>query len=131
LKRRPAKHNQGFDGSTSVTEKAVNFKIGVQRVRLNLCKSGFGAAHGARVYWLEHRRIGPEWPSQERKSNCRCIVAFRDIADFSDAEPTSDAFALSEFHPQPPLPGKFLILPRKMIIFGAGCLRLAAPSILG
>ena len=60
MKRRPAEHNQGFDGSTSVTEVAVNFKIGVQRVWLNLCKSGLGAAHRARVYRLEHLRLGSE-----------------------------------------------------------------------
>ena len=28
----------------------MNFKIGVQRVWLNLCKSGLGAAYRARVY---------------------------------------------------------------------------------
>ena len=60
VKRWCAKHNQGFGGSTSVTEVAVNFKIGVQRVRLNLCKSGLGAAYRARVYRLEHGRLGFE-----------------------------------------------------------------------
>ena len=60
LKRRPAKHNQGFDGSTSATEIAVNFKFGVQRVWFNLCKSGLRAAYRARVYRLEDRRLGSE-----------------------------------------------------------------------
>ena len=60
LKRRPAKHNQGFDRSTSVTEIAVNFEIGVQRVWFNLCKSGLRAAYRARVYRLEDRRLGSE-----------------------------------------------------------------------
>ena len=60
LKPRFAKRNQGFGGSASVTEVAVNFKIGVQRVRLNLCKSGLGTAYRARVYRLEHRRLGSE-----------------------------------------------------------------------
>ena len=49
LKRRFAKRNHGFSGSASVTEVAMNFKIGVQRVRLNFCKSGLGAAYRARV----------------------------------------------------------------------------------
>lgn len=49
LKRRCAKRNDGFCGSTSATKVAVNFKIGVQRVGLNLCKSGLGAAYRARV----------------------------------------------------------------------------------
>jgi len=31
----------------------VNFKIHVQRVGFNLCKSGLGAADWARVFWLE------------------------------------------------------------------------------
>ena len=60
MKRRPAKHNQGFDRSTSVTEIAVNFKIGVQRVWFNLCKSSLRAAYRARVYRLEDRRLGSE-----------------------------------------------------------------------
>ena len=34
----------------------MNLKIGVQRVGLNLCKSGLGAAYWARVSWLEHER---------------------------------------------------------------------------
>jgi hypothetical protein len=34
----------------------VNLKIGVQRVGLNLCKSGLGAAYWARVSWREHER---------------------------------------------------------------------------
>jgi len=38
----------------------VNFKFGVQRVRLNLCKNGLGAAHRARVCRLEYRRLGFE-----------------------------------------------------------------------
>ena len=49
LKLRFAKRNQGFGGSASVTKVAVNFKIGVQRVGLNLCKSGLGAAYRAGV----------------------------------------------------------------------------------
>jgi len=49
LKSRFAKRNQGFGGSASVTKVAVNFKISVQRVGLNLCKSGLGAAYRARV----------------------------------------------------------------------------------
>jgi hypothetical protein len=49
-----AKHNQGFDGAAAVTKVSVNIKIDVQRVRLNLCKSGLGSAYRARVYWLEH-----------------------------------------------------------------------------
>ena len=60
LKRRPAKHNQGFDGPTSVTEVAVNFEFGVQRVWFNLCKSGLRAAYRARVCRLEDRRFGFE-----------------------------------------------------------------------
>jgi len=55
-----AKHNQRFYGSTLVTEVAVNFKIGVQGVRLNLCKSGLGSADRARVYRLEYGRLGFE-----------------------------------------------------------------------
>jgi hypothetical protein len=51
-----AKHNQGFYGPTPVTEVSVNFKIEVQRVRLNLRKSGLGAAYWARVSRLEHER---------------------------------------------------------------------------
>ena len=47
-KRRFAKCNQGFGGPALVTEVAVNFKIGMQRVRLNLCKSGLGSAYRAR-----------------------------------------------------------------------------------
>ncbi|MGA7312299.1 MAG: hypothetical protein WBX05_25480, partial [Pseudolabrys sp.] len=35
----------------------MNFKIDVQRVRLDLCKSGLGSAHRARVYRLEHSRL--------------------------------------------------------------------------
>ena len=38
----------------------MNFKFGVQRVRLNLCKNGLGAAHRARVCRLEYRRLGFE-----------------------------------------------------------------------
>jgi hypothetical protein len=34
----------------------VNLKFDVQRVGLNLCKSGLGAAYRARVSWLEHER---------------------------------------------------------------------------
>jgi len=34
----------------------VNLKIGVQRVGLNLCKSGLGAAYWAWVSWLKHER---------------------------------------------------------------------------
>jgi hypothetical protein len=49
LKLRFAKRNQGFGGSASVTKVAVNFKISVQRVGLNLCKSGLGAAYRAGV----------------------------------------------------------------------------------
>jgi hypothetical protein len=60
LKRRFAKRNQGFGGSASVTNVAVDFKIGVQRVRLNLCKSGLGAAYWARVYHLECWQHGLE-----------------------------------------------------------------------
>ncbi len=57
LKLRRAKHDQGFDGAAPVTDVSVNFKLGVQRVRLNLCKSGLGAAYGARVYRLELERL--------------------------------------------------------------------------
>ena len=53
LKRRRAKDNQGFDGPAPVTEVSVNFKVDVQRVRLNLRKRGFDAAYRARVYRLE------------------------------------------------------------------------------
>jgi hypothetical protein len=56
LKRRRATHNQGFDGSAPVTEISVNPKIYVQRVGLNLCKSGLGAAYWARISWLKHER---------------------------------------------------------------------------
>jgi hypothetical protein len=35
----------------------VNLKIDVQRVGLNLHKSGLGAAYGARVCWLEHEQL--------------------------------------------------------------------------
>ena len=38
----------------------MNFKFGVQRVRLNLGKNGLGAAHRARVCRLEYRRLGFE-----------------------------------------------------------------------
>ena len=34
----------------------MNLKIDLQRVGLNLCKSGLGAAYWARVSWLEHER---------------------------------------------------------------------------
>ena len=56
VKRRRATHNQGFDGSAPVTEVAVNLKIYVQRVGLNLCKGGLEAAYWARISWLEHER---------------------------------------------------------------------------
>ena len=49
LKPRSAKRHHGFGGPASVTKVAVNFKIGVQRVGLNRCKSGLGAAYRARV----------------------------------------------------------------------------------
>ena len=49
LKRRSAKRHHGFGGPASVTKVAVNFKIGVQRVGLNLRKSGLGAAYRARI----------------------------------------------------------------------------------
>jgi hypothetical protein len=52
-----AEHNQGFDGPTPVTEVSVNLKIEVQRVRLNLRKSGLGTAYWARVSRLEHARV--------------------------------------------------------------------------
>jgi hypothetical protein len=35
----------------------VNLKIAVQRVGLNLHKSGLGAAYWARVCWLEHEQL--------------------------------------------------------------------------
>src|SRR6202453_1128797 len=57
LKKREApraKHNQGFDGPAPVTKVSVNIKIDVQRVRLNLCKSGLSSTYRARVCWLEH-----------------------------------------------------------------------------
>ena len=60
LKPRAAKHNQRFDGSTSVTEVAVNFKIDVQGVRRDLCKSSLGAAYRTRVCRLEYGRLGFE-----------------------------------------------------------------------
>jgi hypothetical protein len=44
-----AKHNQGFDGTTPVTEVSVDLKIDVQRVGLILCKNGLGAAYRAWV----------------------------------------------------------------------------------
>jgi len=44
-----AKHNQGFDATTPVTEVSVDLKIDVQRVGLILCKNGLGAAHWAWV----------------------------------------------------------------------------------
>jgi hypothetical protein len=56
LKWQRAKHNQGFDGSAPVTKVSVNLKIYVQRVGLNLCKGGLGAAYWARICWLEHER---------------------------------------------------------------------------
>ena len=56
VKRRRATHNQGFDGSAPVTEVAVNLKIYVQRVGLNLCKGGLEAAYWARISRLEHER---------------------------------------------------------------------------
>jgi hypothetical protein len=49
LKRRRAKHHQGFDGPAPVTEVSVNLKVDVQRVRLDLCQRGLGAAYRARV----------------------------------------------------------------------------------
>jgi hypothetical protein len=42
-------HNQGFDWPAAVTKVSVNLKIDVQRVGLNLRKSGLGAAHRTRV----------------------------------------------------------------------------------
>jgi hypothetical protein len=51
-----AKYDQGFDGPAAVTEVSVNLKIDVQRVGLDLCKSGLGAAYWARVQWLEHEQ---------------------------------------------------------------------------
>ena len=38
----------------------MNFKFGVQRVRLNLGKNSLGAAHRARICRLEYRRLGFE-----------------------------------------------------------------------
>ena len=35
----------------------MNFEIGVQRVGLNLCKSGLGAAYRTRVLRPENRRL--------------------------------------------------------------------------
>jgi hypothetical protein len=43
------KHNQRLDGSAPVTKVSVNIKVDVQRVGLNLCKSGLGSAYGAGV----------------------------------------------------------------------------------
>ena len=43
------KHNQGFDGPAPVAEKSMNFKIGTERVGLNLGYNGRGAANWARV----------------------------------------------------------------------------------
>ena len=57
LKPRSAKRHHGFGGPASVTKVAVNFKIGVQRVGFNLCKSGLGAAYRARVQRPENRRL--------------------------------------------------------------------------
>jgi len=44
-----AAHNEGFNWPAPVTDVSVNLKIDVQRVGLNLCKSGLGAAYRARV----------------------------------------------------------------------------------
>jgi hypothetical protein len=52
-RRRRPKHNQGFDGTAPVAEISLNLKIDMQRVGLNLCKNGFGAAYRAGVSWLE------------------------------------------------------------------------------
>jgi len=41
------KHNHGFDRTALVTKVSVNIKIDVQRMGLNLCKLGFGAAYWA------------------------------------------------------------------------------------
>jgi hypothetical protein len=55
--RQGAKHHQGLDGTTPVTDVTVNLKFDVQRVGLNLCKRGLRAAHWARVFRLEHDRL--------------------------------------------------------------------------
>jgi hypothetical protein len=51
----------------------VNLKFDVQRVGLNLCKSGLGATYRARVSWIEHeRRILKTHVSSLRPTPVRC-----------------------------------------------------------
>jgi hypothetical protein len=50
---RRTKHDQGFDGSALFAEVAVNLEIDVQRMGLDLRKSGFYAANRTRVSRLE------------------------------------------------------------------------------
>jgi hypothetical protein len=71
LKRWRAEHNQGFDGSAAATEVSVNLKIDVQRVGLNLCKNGLGAAYWARVSRLE-QSILKTHVSSPRPTLVRC-----------------------------------------------------------
>jgi hypothetical protein len=50
---RRTKHDQGFDRSALFAEVTVNLEIDVQRMRLDLSKSGFYAANRTRVARLE------------------------------------------------------------------------------
>jgi hypothetical protein len=87
LKWRRAKHNQGFDWPAPVTEISVNLKIGVQRVGLNLRKSGLGAAYWARVSWLEHeRRILKTHVLSLRPTLVRCGLRTRWMSVFLKVE---------------------------------------------
>jgi hypothetical protein len=55
-----AKHNQRFDGPAAIAKVSVNIKIDVQRVGLNLRKSGLSAAYRARVCWFQHAAAHPD-----------------------------------------------------------------------
>src|SRR5271155_5830995 len=55
-----AKHNQRLDGPAAIAKVSVNIKIDVQRVGLNLRKSGLSAAYWAPVCWLEHGAAHPD-----------------------------------------------------------------------
>jgi hypothetical protein len=65
----------------------VNLKIGVQRVGLNLCKSGLDAAYWARVSWLEHeRRILKTHVLSLRPTLVRCGLRTRWMSVFLKVE---------------------------------------------
>jgi hypothetical protein len=81
----------------------VNLKFDVQRVGLNLCKSGLGATYRARVSWIEHeRRILKTHLSSLRPTLVRCglrTLKKRFIESWVEA---LDAFALALDRPDSP-----------------------------